>query len=385
VVWSHYLQKIPWLGDLYKSRYFAWKRAYYNLLRRTGLQPGPLVVHWLCTYRCNSHCVYCEASANEAKCEELTTAEIRTVIDDLHALKVRRFFVTGGEPLVRSDLFAVLAHARSRGLSVAMITNSLLWETFRTEIRDARFQSIWTSVDGLAETNDRYRGVPNAFATTLAAISYYRELGIPLRVVNTMAHPGNVDELPELLRALREAGINRWRLALAIPVGRAADNQWALPPERIEDLFRWVEQERKRFDIELSEELGYLGCYDLSTRNTPFICPSGLSFCVIMPEGSVLPCQVVYDTRYAEGNVRETPFPAIWTHGFRMFRAPQLTGVCATCRHRQACSGGCWGRILSEGTCLRGIWDPDHYGHERDAGVSAGGVLAPADVHEHAT
>ena len=366
-MWSLTLYRIPLLGRVLKDNYFALKRTYLNLLRTSGLRPGPSVVHWLATYRCNSKCVYCEASANEAKCDELTTQEIVDVLDDLASLRVRRFFVTGGEPLLRRDLFHVLTEAKRRGLSVSMITNSLLWERFRAEIRDAAFASIWTSVDGLAETHDRNRGVPGAFETTLAAIRYYREIEIPLRVVNTLVHPGNIAELPELLDALRQAGINRWRLALAIPVGRAADNQWSLSHDQIAGLFHYVEDMRREFDIELSEELGYLGCLDVTTRNSPFICPSGLSFCVIMPDGHVLPCQVVYDTSYTEGNVRDRSFPEIWKHGFRRFRRGMLNEECSACRHRRACGGGCWGRILTEGCCLRGVWDPVHYGEERMA------------------
>jgi radical SAM protein with 4Fe4S-binding SPASM domain len=365
MIWSLVLYRIPLLGPVIKNNYFAWKRAYFNFLRTSGLRPGPSVVHWLATYRCNSKCVYCEASANDKTCEELTTQEILAVLDDLAALRVHRFFVTGGEPLLRRDLFHVLEEAKRRGMSVSMITNSLLWERFRQELRAATFASIWTSVDGLAETHDRNRGVPGAFQTTLAAIRYYREIEIPLRVVNTMVHPGNVAELPPLLDALREAGINRWRLALAIPVGRASDHQWTLSHDQVEELFRYVKDMRREFDIELSEELGYLGCLDTATRNSPFICPSGLDFCVIMPDGHVLPCQVVYDTSYTEGNIRERPFPDIWKHGFRRFRAGTLSGECATCLHRQACSGGCWGRIIAEGGCLRGVWDPEHYGEER--------------------
>jgi radical SAM protein with 4Fe4S-binding SPASM domain len=371
MAWSNLIQRIPLLGRVYKDNYFSWKRTYLNVLRRWGVRPGPDVVHWLCTYRCNSKCAYCEASANEASCDELTTEEVVALLDELAELRVRRFFVTGGEPLTRPDLFEVLDEARSRGMSVSMITNSLLYQKFTEEIERAGFKSIWTSVDGLAETHDKNRGVEGSFATALDAIRFYRDLKIPLRVVNTMVHPGNLSELPGLFEALKSAGINRWRLALAIPVGRAADNTWTLNPDQIEGVLQYVELLRKTFDVELSEELGYLGCHDTSTRNTPFICPSGLTFCVVMPDGHVLPCQVVYDTSYSQGNLRERSFRDIWANEFRSFRKVELEGDCASCIHQKACSGGCWGRIVARGDCLRSIWDPENYGHERSAGERA--------------
>ena len=162
MVWSHYLQKVPVLGDVYKNNYFAWKRSYLNLLRRSGVRPGPSVVHWLCTYRCNSNCVYCEASANEVACQELDTSEIISVLDDLQALRVNRFFVTGGEPLVRKDLFEVLDAAKRRGMTVSLITNSLLWEKFHEQIHKAELSSIWTSVDERLAATGRMRLRPSS-------------------------------------------------------------------------------------------------------------------------------------------------------------------------------------------------------------------------------
>lgn len=368
MAWSDAVERIPVLSTLWRDRYFSWKRRYVNLLRATGIRPGPQVVHWLATYRCNSNCLYCEASANDRCNDELSTEEIVSVLDDLAALRVRRFFVTGGEPLVRGDLFHVLTEARRRGMEVSMITNGLLCRKYAAEILEARFQSIWTSVDGLEDTHDRNRGVPGAFATTLDAVRYFREIEIPLRVVNTLVHPGNLDELPELLDVLRDAGINRWRLALALPVGRASDDSWGLSDDQVESLFDYAETTRREFDIELSEELGFLGCRDTTTRNTPFFCPSGLVFCVLMPNGHVLPCQVVYDDAYSEGNVRDTSFRQIWKNGFHRFRKVELQGECATCIHAAACGGGCWARMSREGRCLRGIWDPENYGHERSQG-----------------
>jgi radical SAM protein with 4Fe4S-binding SPASM domain len=354
--------RLPILGNIVQNNYVSLKRHYFNFLRISGLRPGPVVVHWLSTYRCNSNCVYCEASANESNRAELHTDQIKEVINQLATLKVRHFFISGGEPTLRKDLFEVIHHAQKRGLTTGMITNSLLFSKLKRELKAADFKSIWTSVDGLAETHNKNRGYPGAYQIVLDAIRYYTEIKIPLRVVNTMVHPGNYDELPQLYERLKEAGINRWRLALAIPVGRAVDNVWALTPEKIDRLFRFVAAERTHFDIELSEELGYLGCWDIETKNSPFICPSGLSFCVIMPDGHVLPCQVVYDNKYSEGNVLNTPFAQIWKSGFSDFRRTHLTGECTTCLHRRACNGGCWGRRVTEGGCLRSIWDTENYG-----------------------
>jgi radical SAM protein with 4Fe4S-binding SPASM domain len=355
--WSDYIYKIPILGGAYLRNYFFLKRNYVNVLRKLKIRPGPLLVHWLSTYRCNSHCKYCEASANDVKSDELTTAQIKNVLDDLCSLKTQYFFVTGGEPLIRTDLFDVLDHAKQKGMKIGMITNSLLFYKHGKKIKDIGLDSIYTSVDGLEKTHNKNRGYPNAYDTTLEAIRYYADINIPLRVVNTLVHPGNFEEIPGLFEELKAAGINRWRLALAIPVGRAVEDDWTLPSDKIKAIFSYVAEERKNFDIELSEELGYLGCWDIRTKNSPFICPAGLTFCVIMPDGHILPCQIVYDTKYSEGNIKSTSIKKIWKYGFKNFRYVRLEGECSTCIHRKACSGGCWGKNLAEGKCLKEIWD----------------------------
>lgn len=364
LVWSNYIQKVPIFGKIYTNNYFILKRSYINFLRKSGIQPGPLVVHWLATYRCNSNCVYCEASANEPKCKELKTEQMKKVINELGELKVRRFFVTGGEPLMREDLFEILDHAKRHGMSLGMITNSLLYAKFKKQIKNAAFQSIWTSVDGLASTHDKNRGHRNAYRITFDAIKYYADINIPLRVVNTVVHPRNYDELPKLFEELKNAEINRWRLVFVTPIGRGGQDNWALNSEQIRNVFQYVGKERRNFEIELSEELGYLGCWDTRTRNSPFFCPSGLTFCAIMPDGNVLPCQVVYDAKYSEGNIKETSFQEIWKNGFKKFRKVMFEGECVSCLHKKACGGGCWGRMVTEGNCLRRIWDEENYGNE---------------------
>lgn len=354
--------KTPVLGQIYQKNFWAIKRSYWKFLRSTGIRPGPYEVQWLTTYRCNSDCAYCEASANEGKGEELTTEQIKSVLDELKILRVKELFISGGEPLLRADLFEVIDYAHKLGLSIAMITNSLLYEKYKEEIKNARIKYIWTSVDGLCRTHDTNRGHPGAYEKTLDAVRYYTQINIPFRVVNTLVHPGNYDELPELFNELKKAGITRWRLALAISVGRAKENKWFLSPDKIQKLFQYVEEIRRDFNVDFSEELGYLGCWDTKLKDFPFICPAGQNYCVILPYGDVLPCQIVYDTKYSEGNIKEKSFKEIWEQGFKRFRSGELEGECRDCIHEKGCQGGCWGRMLLEGKCLRHVWDPKNYG-----------------------
>lgn len=337
------INRIPILGSAYKRNYFVLKRGYHNLLRESGLRPGPLMVSWVATNRCDSKCVYCEARANEADPNELTTKEIKRVIDELADLKVRRFFVIGGEPFMRHDLFEVLAHARQHGMAVGIFTNSLKYKKYRQEIEAAQLQHIWTSIDGLATTHDKYRGRSGAYETTMEAVSCYARLGIPVRVINTVVHPGNLHEMPSLFERIKDSGATWWRLGAVIPVGRALDSDdFNLTSEDIINLFRFAEVCRREFNVTITEEMGYIGCYEDTLRDGPFYCHAGQTFCAIMPDGDVVPCQTDDGHQYSEGNIRERPFRDIWRQGFSTFRHVTLPKECGGCDDRHACCGGCW-------------------------------------------
>jgi radical SAM protein with 4Fe4S-binding SPASM domain len=352
------LLRFPLAGPFIRENYAVWKRAYANAMRRTGLRPGPVIVSWVATNRCNSNCVYCEARANEESPDELTTAEIKAVLDELRALGTRRFFVIGGEPMVRRDLFEVLRYAASLGMRVGIFTNSLLARKFERQIRDAGLDNVWTSIDGLRETNNRYRGHPQAYELALDALRLYAEIRIPTRVVNTVVHPGNFQELPRLFGELRSAGMNWWRLGIVMPVGRARHNDFSLPAAQTEELFGFVEGLRRHFRVTISEEMGHLGRWEDRLRDSPFFCHAGLTFCAIMPDGHVVPCQTDHGSRFSEGNIRTQPFPAIWRDGFQGFRKLRLEARCRACDFRRACSGGCWIGRVGGAHCAKTLFHP---------------------------
>jgi len=361
LIWSNYIKKIPIFGNIYKNNYFVWKRFYINFLRNSGLRPGPVIVSWVATNRCNSKCVYCEARANEENPEELTTAQIKGVLDELRDLKVKRFFVIGGEPFMRKDLFEVFDYAKKRDMIIGVFTNSLLYRKLKEKIKNIGFQNIWTSIDGLAETHNKYRGHPGAYEITMEAIRYYSKIEIPVRVVNTVVHPNNFDELPELFEHLKKAGTNWWRLGAVMPVGRARNEQFSLSPEKTIKLFQYVEQFRKHLKVTISEEMGYLGCWEEKVKDAPFFCHAGLSFCAIMPDGNIVPCQTDDGIKYSEGNVKVMPFKELWKNGFRSFRYAKLEDECDACHHKKACSGGCWIARANEAQCLINICEAAPY------------------------
>ena len=130
---------------------------------------------------------------------------------------------------------------------------------------------------------------------------------------------------------------------MVIPVGRALENdEFFLASEDILKLLRFAEHCRRDFNVTITEEMGYLGGYEDTLREGPFYCHAGQTFCAIMPNGDVVPCQTDDGHKYSEGNVRESSFQEIWQHGFLAFRQVVLSKECEECEYNRACCGGCW-------------------------------------------
>jgi len=303
-------------------------------------------------------CLILEASAGEALPNELTTGEVRLLIDDLAAMGVRRLVVSGGEPLVRADVVDLMGYARHRGLSIGLVSNGYLVDERWQELSSLEYFLYFTSIDGPGELHDRSRRLAGSFDRALAGLTRFAEIGTPARLVNTVVHPGNLDVLPELLEVIRSSSATRWHLTPAAKVGRAAGSDaFSLNGRQLRELVDFVRSARSVVDVDLGEAHTYLGCFDGLPPGNTFFCGAGLTRCSIMPEGSVLACQQVYDLRKAEGNIREQPFSKIWREGFREIRRRRPPEHCIGCAHLSACQGGCWAERELHGDCLKPLWD----------------------------
>jgi radical SAM protein with 4Fe4S-binding SPASM domain len=173
---------------------------------REAASVRPVVV-WNATRRCNLRCVQCySSSTGEAAGGELTGEEAEALIDDLAAWGAPALLLSGGEPLLREDLTALIARATSRGLRTALSTNgTLLTERAAGELAEAGLAYAGVSLDGLRETNDRLRGEAGAFGRALAGMRNARRAGIKvgLRFTMTRRNAGQIGPVFDLVE--REA------------------------------------------------------------------------------------------------------------------------------------------------------------------------------------
>jgi len=138
------------------------------------------VVVWNITNRCNLHCLHCYSSSSDsAPSGELSTEEGKRLIDSLRDYRVPVIIFSGGDPLMRDDIFTLAAHAFRNGIRCALSTNGLFIEMDTAKnIRDAGFSYVGVSLDGMGETNDRFRGMSGAFEKGLSGLRNCRDEGI---------------------------------------------------------------------------------------------------------------------------------------------------------------------------------------------------------------
>lgn len=325
------------------------------------MSPGPMapsVIAWEATRACNLACRHCRAEAVPT-CDpgELSTAEVRHLLEDVASFCRPTFIITGGEPLLRADVLDLARYGTSLGLRMVMSTNgtTLTPEVVR-EIRRAGIAAISVSIDGPdAPSHDAFRGVPGALAATLEGLHLAREAGLPFQV-NTTVTRHNVAQLPRLLELARAVGAVTWDVFLLVPAGRASASD-EIDPARYEEVLGWLLQQSgaqgwgqagpgPRIKVTCGPMYARLWIQKGGRGPRPRGCMAGDGFAFVSRTGKVYPCG--YFPREA-GDVREKPFSHIYRDAplFRQLRDPNLLGgKCGRCEFRRACRG-CRARALA--------------------------------------
>ena len=216
------------------------------------------VVVWNMTRQCNLKCVHCYAQAKVTPTEnELTTAEGKTLIDDLSLFGAPVMLFSGGEPLMRPDLPELAQYAVSKGMRAVISTNGTLITREKARIfKDIGLSYVGISLDGLQEVNDRFRGVPGAFEQALEGIRNCREAGIKVGLRFTV-NRRNADQVGPIFDLLREENIPRVCFYHLVYAGRGSQlrNEDLDPTEtrRVVDLI--ADRTKALFDQGLEKEV----------------------------------------------------------------------------------------------------------------------------------
>ncbi|MBU6997754.1 MAG: radical SAM protein [Theionarchaea archaeon] len=318
-------------------------------MNRTHLS-APNSIIWDVTNRCNLNCRHCYVEATPASVHELTTREAMTIIDQVVRAKVFRLSFSGGEPLLRKDIFDLIQYA-AQWVPVELATNGMLiYGEEASALKSSGVSMVQLSLDGLEEAHDYLRKRQGAFQRVLEATGILKEAGIPFGVT-TVVYRKNFSEITELVQLAEKLGAFTIRFYRLIYTGRAAEmSSMDLTPTE----YRWVLEEiygyKGTIHAVADEAFGFL----LHGKENPHQwvgCQAGRTLAGIKANGQVVPCPMFDDPAFYCGSVLDQDFRKIWAHSPVMarFRAlDKIHGKCSSCTHLHQCGGGCRAAVYAK-------------------------------------
>ncbi len=332
-------------------------------LNANDFDERPFLAIWEVTQACDLACVHCRASAQPDRHPmELTTEEGKGLIDQIAALRVPVFVLTGGDPIKRPDLFDLIAHARKVGIRVSLTPSAtpLLTREIVFRLKEAGLARLAVSMDGASSlTHDTFRGMSGSFARTLDAVRWANEAGLPAQI-NTTFSRRNIGEIDAIVALMETLRITLWSVFFLVPTGRGKLND-LLNADEFEEVFAKIYQLSKTagFDIKTTEAQHYRR-YFLQQRaaerrmgtaiETPEKLPDtigraprglndGKGFVFISHIGEVFPSGFL---PAPAGNIRNQLLAEVYRESplFQSLRNPaMLEGKCGACEFKHICGG----------------------------------------------
>ena len=348
---------------------------------------SPICITWEWTYACDLQCVHCLSSSGRRDPNELTTAELRGVVDQLAEMQVFYVNIGGGEPMLRPDFFEVVEYCVERGVGVKFSTNGgrITAENAR-RLASMDYVDIQISLDGIdPETNDAIRG-DGSYSRVRTAMEHLRDADFgpfKLSVVMTRENVGQVDAYYDLANEYgAELRLTRFR-----PSGRGIDTWHELHPTSAQqvELYNWL---LAHPDVLTGDSFFHLSALGEALPGLN-LCGAGRVVCLIDPVGDVYACPFVLHDHFKAGSIREEGgFAGVWRTSelFAGMREPSSPGACGSCGSYDACGGGCMAAKFFTGLPLDAP-DPECvFGHGETAlaGLEAsGGAVRPTVSHDH--
>lgn len=307
-----------------------------------------MIVSWNTTNQCNMYCDHCYRDAGARVEDELSTAEAKKLLDEIARAGFKIMIFSGGEPLLREDIFELVACARELGLRPVFGTNgTLITPEVAEKLKQAGTMGMGISLDSLnPDRHDQLRKFPGAWEGAVAGMQNCRAVGLPFQI-HTTAFDWNYDEIEALTDFAVEVGAVAHHIFFLVPTGRAVNiENEALRVEKYERLLHRILKKQREVSIELKPTCApqFMRIAQQQEINLRFQrgCLAGTSYCIIGPTGDVQPCAYLNTPL---GNVREVPFDEIWRHHpvFTRLRSLEYGGKCGWCQFKQSC-GGCRAR-----------------------------------------
>jgi heme b synthase len=326
--------------------------------------PALRLVAWETTRNCNLNCVHCRAAATCGPYSgELNTKAALSLLDQIAEVAKPIIILTGGEPLLREDIFEIAKYGSAKGMRMVMAPNgTLITKDMAAQIAGSGIQRISVSLDGsTAQSHDAFRGVQGAYEAALKGIENAKAAGVEFQI-NTTITKTNLDQIPKILKLAESIGAVAHHIFLLVPTGRGkyiVDQE--IDAREYEETLNWFYDQRDKTCLQLKATCAphyYRILRQRASKDGQSVtfeshgldavtrgCLAGTGFCFISHRGIVQPCGFL-DLKC--GDVTRQPFGDIWRNSehFRKLRNfSQLNGKCGYCEYRRVC-GGCRARAF---------------------------------------
>lgn len=307
------------------------------------------MVAWELTRRCNLDCVHCRARAS-AECSEneLTLDECRAIVDDIASFASPTIILTGGEPLLRPDIFDIIRYVKSKGLRPVIAVNGTLVDRVTAQkLKDSGIVRVSMSIDGKdAPGHDSFRRVEGSFDAVLNAARIFIDIGLPFQI-NTTVTRLNITDLGEIYGLVKRIGAVAWHTFLLVPVGRGEGLKGAeLDAAKYEEVLNWLYEREEENAIEMKVTCAphyYRIVTERGGAPKSAGCLAGKSFLFISHTGVAQPCGYL---ELPSGDVRKDGVQKVWEGSPQLVAIRDLKsykGKCGRCRYVAIC-GGCRAR-----------------------------------------
>jgi len=317
----------------------------------------PLVLSWNVTLKCNLKCSHCYINAKEKSLpDELSTDAAKMLIHQITEVSRPLLILSGGEPLLREDIYEIIRYGVDRGLRMGMGSNGMLIDDEVTRrLEDAGMGTVAISLDSsIPERHDEFRGVKGCWEHAINAIKSLKNSRIQVQV-NCTVTPQNYDEVDDIMSRAEDLGVENFHLFFLVPTGRGTDIK-DITPRMYEDMITSTLAKTTKYKLNIKPScapqfMRVAKQQEIDMSRWVRGCMAGLYYCRIYPSGEVTPCPYM---PLNLGNVRERSFKDIWFNS-EVFKAlrdfDRLKGKCGVCEYRDVC-GGCRARAYGLSTDL---------------------------------